>query len=224
MSFQPKKNPNPQGKGLVPVLADWASTRPMEFRARSSADLLFDWFVSTLVLSADFSFKPVVGQQYYLYLGGEVWSLSLIAPHEWHRLRSPKCLARCELLPDMTWAMRPLEGLEPDQELLGSLRARLEAFLTELDSDQPLEQALPGYRRDIPYYARMLATALGTSLRASAGAQSYEDRRSNGADLQSVAKNASENAPQSVLSLPARELRIAAQEQLSERLLLLAKK
>ncbi|MEO0435723.1 MAG: hypothetical protein AAF098_02310 [Pseudomonadota bacterium] len=223
MSFQPKKNPNPQGKGVVPVLADWASTRPMEYRARSSADLLFDWFVSALVLSARFSFKPVVGQRYYLYLEGEVWSLSLIAPHEWHRSRSAQCLARCELVHDMTWTMQPLEGLAPNQELLGSLRSRLEAFLTELDSDLPLEQALPGYRREIPYYARMLATALGASLRASAGTHNYDP--SVGDPSQRVAEaGTTESAPMSVLSLPVRELRIAAQEQLSERLLLLAKK
>lgn len=201
MSFQPKKNPNPQGKGLVPVLADWESTRPQEFRDRTSADLLFDWFVSALVLSAKFAFKPVVGQSYYLYLRDDDWSLSLIAPTEWSERRSTECLARCELQPDMAWAIKPVEGVTPNATLIASLRGRLEAFLTELDSEAPLEDALPGYRRDIPYYARMLATALGRTLRCSAELHQSKD----------------------LLVQPVRQLRLAAQGQIEERLLCLAR-
>ena len=61
------KNPNPQGKGLVPVLRDLGSLQAVAPAVKSSVDFLRDYCISSMVLAAKFSFKPVPGKDYYLY-------------------------------------------------------------------------------------------------------------------------------------------------------------
>jgi hypothetical protein len=169
MSRNPHKNPNPQGKGLVPLLADWQSTRPALIRSKAPAELLFDWFVSALVLSARFQFRPVPGQQYFLYLREGEWRLSLIGPEEWGDRACGDCLGACWLRDDMTWAIEADESLAATPALQQALATLAGSFAEELDSDDSLAAQLPGYRRELPYFQRMLATGLGSSLRQSVG-------------------------------------------------------
>ncbi len=169
MSRNPHKNPNPQGKGLVAVLADWHESRPQSVREKAPAELLRDWFASALVLSARFQFRPAPGQAYFLYCRDGDWQLSLVAPQEWRGVGPGACLGRCELRSDMTWTLEPAEDLEQQPELLKELSKLIDGFTAALGSEAPLSDQLPGYRRELPYYQRMLATALGASLRESAG-------------------------------------------------------
>ncbi|MFK8041201.1 hypothetical protein [Congregibacter sp.] len=170
MSRNPHKNPNPQGKGLVPVLAHWDETRPATVSAKAPAELLFDWFASVLVLSAKFQFKPAFGQLYYLYANGGEWQLSLVGPTEWGDRDMGDCLGTCGLNGDMTWSITPDEGIADNARLQEALSTLVDSFLRGLESDDALDDHLPGYRRDLPYYQRMLATGLGASLRGSAAA------------------------------------------------------
>ena len=171
MSRNPHKNPNPQGKGLVPVLADWQRTRPAAITRKAPAELLFDWFVSALVLSAQFRFQPVPQQRYHLYLKDGEWRLSLIGPAEWGDRDCGDCLGACWLREDMTWAIDADPALADTPALQQALATLAEGFVDELDGDVSLEASLPGYRRELPYFQRMLATGLGSSLR-----QSVDDR------------------------------------------------
>ncbi|MEM1402687.1 MAG: DUF2452 domain-containing protein [Pseudomonadota bacterium] len=168
MSRNPHKNPNPQGKGTVPVLADWAATRPQAAADKSPAVLLLDWFVSAIVLSAKFQFRPALGQQYFLYLGEDSWQLSLIAPHEWGERAPGEFLGECALRTDMTWQIEPDEAGLQEPAIRERLSELASSFTESLTEDNSLREALPGYRRDLPYYQRMLATGLGSSLQASA--------------------------------------------------------
>lgn len=168
MTRNPHKNPNPQGKGLVAILADWQDTRPRQLQDKAPAVLLRDWFTSALVLSASFRFRPAVGQAYYLYSRCGEWRLSLIGPDEWGRREAGACLGRCELRPDMTWSLEPASDLDTQPELLAELEQLVESFTEQLGDEHALADRLPGYRRDLPYHQRMLATALGASLRDSA--------------------------------------------------------
>ena len=94
-----KTNPNPQGKGLVPVLDAWQSLQPAAVAPKSAPRLLGDYMVSLLVLSAEFSFKPVPGKPYYLYWREGDWQLSLISPVEWGLRLPGECLGECQLAP-----------------------------------------------------------------------------------------------------------------------------
>lgn len=160
------KNPNPQGKGIVPVLADWYSLQPAELLARSAHDFLRDYCLSSLVLSADFNFKPVPGQPYYLYLTQKGWNLSLIAPEEWQDCRSDKFLGTCTLRSDMTWKV-DVAQLSDDSPITTSARDFVRAFVRTLTEQRTITEHLPVYAQELPYYRRMLAAAMSKSLKQS---------------------------------------------------------
>lgn len=158
---------NPQGKGHVGLLLDWDNTRPIGAQAKSSGQLLADYFTSMLVLSSSFKFKPVVGQTYYLYWIKSQWSLSLVSPSEWSDERREAYVGQCELHDDMTWTMNPSEDLSNRQAVLEAMADFHDAFVEKMDSDEPLEQTLPVYVAKLPYYQRLYASALTRSLRFS---------------------------------------------------------
>lgn len=160
------KKPNPQGKGVVPVLADWESVQPAEFRARSAQDFLRDYCLSSLVLAADFKFKPVPGQSYYLYLTQKGWNLSLVAPEEWQECRSDRFLGTCSLRSDMTWKV-DVAQLSDDSPVTNSARDFVCAFIQTLTEQSTITEHLPVYARELPYYRRMLAAAMSKSLKQS---------------------------------------------------------
>jgi len=192
MTSDPRtRNPNPQGKGLVPVLAHWHALRPRGAAAKGPAQLLLDLFASTLVLSARCDLRPVVGQRYYLYWDldrnlerapegdDSGWRLSLISPAEWGQRAPGHCLGPCWLREDMTWALDAEAALAADAVLRERVAALVQDFLERLDVDGPLEVQLPGYHRELPYYRRLLAAGLGASLRqslAAAGASAAQAR------------------------------------------------
>lgn len=167
-------NPNPQGKGLVPVLEHWESHRPTDVVAKPPRQLLGDYLVSLLILSASFGFKPIPGRGYYLYLCDGQWQLSLIAPWEWSRASARLYAGECELRTDMTWQLTPSENLQDYPELMAALEAFQAGFLELLSSDAPLEDDLPLYVARLPFYQRLLATGLSASVRRSTRAANRE--------------------------------------------------
>jgi hypothetical protein len=128
------KNPNPQGKGLVPLLRDWQTVQPAFCGQRSAVDFLRDYCVSSLVLAAQFRFKPVVGVPYFLYCGQQGWMLSLVGPDEWGQRLPGEYLARCRLRADMTWA---LEAAALDEHSLTTSRSTRGSCRTTRDCSQP---------------------------------------------------------------------------------------
>jgi hypothetical protein len=165
-------NPNPQGKGLVPVLEHWHSHQPTHIVAKTPRAFLGDYLVSLLVLSASFGFKPVPERGYYLYLCDGQWQLSLIAPWEWSSDAARLFAGECQLRTDMTWQLTPAHDLQDHPELIAALEAFHAGFIELLSSDAPLEDGLPLYVARLPFYQRLLATGLSASLRGSAQAGS----------------------------------------------------
>lgn len=160
-----KNNPNPQGKGLVPVLQDWHALRATTSMHKNAAAFLRDYCISSLVLGAHFKFKPVVGNIYYLYAGESQWALSLIGPHEWGEGMPGEFLAPCTLKPDMTWTF---EGDDlQDAPALTKLQIFIEGFVHAIQGQESIADELPYYVAKLPYYQRMLATALSSSLAQS---------------------------------------------------------
>jgi hypothetical protein len=163
-----QNNPNPQGKGCVPVLQDWAALRPQVPAPKAPADILRDYCLSALVLAARFRFRPVPGKPYYLYCGEQDWSLSLIAPQEWGRAMPGEFVAECCLQADMTWRLE-FGSLLADSAAGMRLQRFVEGFSGTLASQGSLVEGLPFYVRTLPYYQRMLATGLAVSLHHSIG-------------------------------------------------------
>ena len=160
--------PNPQGKGQVGFLLDWAYSSPRAVVAKRAPQLLADYFTSLLVLSAAFKFKPAFGKDYYLYAAGDGWSLSLISPDEWNDdARRCAFAGKCVLHTDSTWSITPSGNIGKAGAVNDALAAFYDGFIDKLRSQRVLEDDLPFYEAGLPYYQRLFAAALSRSLRGS---------------------------------------------------------
>ena len=167
---------NPQGKGLVPVLEAWHGAQPQGVGEKSAGRILTDYFVTLLILSADFDFRPVPGCAYYLYLCDTRWRLSLISPEEWGDRMPGSGLGRCRLQTDMTWSLELLADLHRDETMRDALVGFHSGFLELLERHETLEDGLPHYVAGLPYYRRLLAAGLATSLSQSLRLSGLADR------------------------------------------------
>ncbi len=158
-----QKNPNPQGKGMVPILRDWGTLQPVVLGPKSPAEFLRDYCVSSLILAAHFRFKPVVGRDYFLYASEHGWSLSLIAPHEWGQRRSGQFVASCRLRSDMTWDLDTSQ-MDEHSQAVTMAQTFIYGFFDTLAAQGSISRHLPFYVAHLPYYQRLLATALASSL------------------------------------------------------------
>lgn len=162
-------NPNPQGKGLRPVLAFLEESRASALRAQPKQikQISLELFTSLFVLESDFKFKPVRGNSYSLYQkNGRFW-LSPIRPDEWSETAYGRYIGECELHQDMTWSLEMCEEAAADAQLMASLEQRWETFEEAMAESETVEDALPRYQGQMPFYQRVYAFALAHSLRAS---------------------------------------------------------
>ena len=160
--------PNPQGKGLVGFLLDWAYSSPRNVVAKRAPQVMADYFTSLLVLSAGFKFKPVFNKDYYLYVDGGDWALSLVSPDEWNtEAKRRNFVGQCVLHDDATWSIEPSDNLGKEGPVAEALALFYEKFIDKLQSQSPLEDDLPFYEGTLPYYQRLFASALSRSLKGS---------------------------------------------------------
>ncbi len=158
---------NPQGKGSIGFLLDWARTEPRGVMAKPRRQLLAEFFTSMLVLSATFKFRPAIGVPTYLYWIDDDWSLSLIGPEQWSVERQSGFAGTCRLHPDMTWTIEPSPLLSGDNPVADAIARFYDAFADKLDTDLTLEEILPFHVGKLPYYQRLHASALSRSIRAA---------------------------------------------------------
>ena len=152
---------------MVPVLDQLRAIAPWDVAAKSPEQILRDYCLSSLVLSAIFKFRAVPGNSYHLYRVNQQWQLSLISPQEWGGRLPGAPVARCELAPDMTWSIVLTDNVNEDTSLINALQQFIRSFADRLASAQTLEASLPVYEVNLPYQQRMMATALSASLRGS---------------------------------------------------------
>lgn len=162
-----KADGNPEGKGVSGFLLDWYGSTPRGVVAKPERQVLAELFTSMLALSANFRYRPVVGQSNYLYWIDGDWSLSLIGPEQWSEERRAGFVGRVELQRDMTWTITLSDTLAGNQTVAGALRRFHEGFVEKLDTERVLEDILPRYIRALPYYRRLYAGALHRSLHAA---------------------------------------------------------
>ena len=162
-----QKKPNPQGKGMVPILRDWATVQPGKGVSKAPAMFLRDYCISSLVLAANFRFKPVLGKGYFLYVRDNEWIMSLIAPHEWGRTQPGAFLGRCLLRGDMTWEIQTPQAGEADEVALARAQDFIQGFVEAVAGQEAIGEHLPFYVSELPYYQRLLGTALAASLQRS---------------------------------------------------------
>lgn len=162
------KTPNPQGKGLVPVLETLAASRAaIAVPPKRIEQISSELFTSLFVLESDFKFKPVVGRSYWLYRKGERFWLSLLAPEEWSAAAFGQVIGECILQDDITWTLTLDEAAAQDRALLSRIEARQRAFEQRLEKAATIADALPVFDESLPFYQRVCAAALAASLRVS---------------------------------------------------------
>ena len=160
-----KADGNPEGKGLSGILNDWQQSRPQGVVSKPRRQILAEFFTSMLVLSAKFKYRPVVGKPNYLYWINGEWLLSLVSPQEWSAERRASFAGTCVLQLDRTWTIAPSRLLAEKNAVSAAIASFYKAFTEIMNTDLALEDILPVYVGTMPYYQRLNASALSSSLR-----------------------------------------------------------
>lgn len=162
------KDPNPQGKGLSPVLDSLTQSRPgIVVPPKQIDQISSELFTSLFVLKSECRFRPVVGKSYWLYRIDGRFKLLMLPPDQWSAGHPGRFIGECVLQEDITWTLTLDEDAAEDESLLNLIeeeRWRLEQSLEEAGT---VEDALPGYIASMPFYCRLLVYGLCSSLRLS---------------------------------------------------------
>lgn len=162
--------PNPQGKGLVPVLQELTSRKAMIDTgsydyAHATHSILQDYIISRLILCADFKFKPVVNMPYYLYVKNQTIKLSLISPTEWTDSQFGTYICTCQLKPSSCWHISSQNKSASATSSLAAVISQLKnTLLSDLFTDQSLQSTLPFYDERLDFHQRVLANALASRI------------------------------------------------------------
>ncbi|MGD8571357.1 MAG: DUF2452 domain-containing protein [Gammaproteobacteria bacterium] len=166
MEKQP--NPNPQGKGLVPILDSLAESRTqIDVPPKHIDQISSELFTSLFVLHSKFQFKPVVGKSYWLYRRGQTFHLSMIAPEEWGSSSFGQYVGECVLQQDITWTLTLDNAAAQDNELMALIELRRREFERAMNNAESVDSILPVYLKGLPFYQRVFASALAGSLSTS---------------------------------------------------------
>ena len=160
--------PNPQGKGLVPVLDSLAESRArIAVPPKHINQITSELFTSLFVLHSKFQFKPVVGKSYWLYRRNKSFQLSMIGPQEWGGDGFGQYIGECILQKDVTWTLKLDDSAAKDDALMHLIAERRKEFERTLGSVDAVDSMLPVYLESLPFYQRVFASALASSLQTS---------------------------------------------------------
>lgn len=163
-----QKTPNPQGKGLAPVLQELAGCRPRRSPPPKHVDQVSgELFTSLFVLNSEFAFRPVAGRSYWLYRIDGRFKLLLLGPDQWSAGHPGDFIAECVLQEDVTWSLALAPAAARDTKLVRRIEAERRRLQRALAQAPDLDAAMPVYLARLPFYRRLLAYGLGGSLRAS---------------------------------------------------------
>lgn len=163
------KNPNPQGKGLVPVIDSLVESRArITVPPKHIDQIASELFTSLFVLHSKFQFKPVVEKSYWLYRRRDnSFHLSMIDPKEWGGTSFGQFIGECVLQQDITWSLTLDDEAAKDEELLSLIENRRRQFENTMHDADSIDDILPVYLDSLPFYQRVFASALANSLKES---------------------------------------------------------
>ncbi len=160
--------PNPQGKGLSPILDSLSEYKRLSAAApKHITQVSTELFTSLFILESQIRFKPVVERSYWLYYKNGSWQLSMISPEQWHSAQSGEYFGECRLLRDLTWSLALSDNAAQNAELMALLDQRRQDFEQQLNSVEQLQASLPVYVDSFSFYSRVLASGLAYSLGSS---------------------------------------------------------
>ena len=163
-----KKQANPQGKGLVPILESLAESRALiSVVPKHINQISSELFTSLFVLHSQFQFKPVVDKRYWLYQRKKQFQLSLISPDEWGSNSFGLFVGECVLQQDITWTLTLDNKAANDKALMSYIENKRHEFEQALVIADSVDNVLPFYLEGLPFYQRVYASALANSLKKS---------------------------------------------------------
>ena len=163
------KNPNPQGKGLVPIMDELACRRLVATEPPTAAEnsLVRTYALSRLILCAEFHFKPVCHTDYYLYEKNHSLKLSMISPKQWGDTKFGNYIGLCQLKEDMTWTLAGGNDGSSISALKNALDQLQDNLLSDFATSDNLLKHLPFYDSRLPFHRRVLANGLAKNIDAA---------------------------------------------------------
>ena len=162
-------NPNPQGKGLTPLLQgldQHCLDRLLPPKQIEQVEM--ELFTSMFVLQSEFRFNPVPNRTYFLYQKEGTYRLLLVGPHEWGS--TPylgRYIGSCVLHNDRTWTLALDPAMEHDLEFMAHITSEQNKLQQVLEHADTLEDILPVFEESFGYHGRILVFILGKSLSIS---------------------------------------------------------
>ena len=161
-------NPNPQGKGLRPVLdALIEAKQHCVVQHKQIHQISAELFTSLLILESQIRFKPVFEKPYWLYQKNGQYHLSLIHPQQWSYQQAGDYVGECQLHTDLTWSLELSDETLNNPRLMAHFQQRRTQFDEQLATAVKFQDALPRYVSSFSYYSRVMASGLAHSLGAS---------------------------------------------------------
>tara|TARA_B110000305_G_C19420345_1_gene630545 strand:- start:1467 stop:2033 length:567 start_codon:yes stop_codon:yes gene_type:complete len=158
-------NPNPQGKGLVPILQGLDRHRLDRLLPPKKIDQVqMELFTSMFVLKSEIRFSPLPNQRYYLYQTDGRYKLLLVGPQQWCTPYRGRYIGECILHDDRTWSMALDPAMAHDTKFMAHIEQEQEKLQSALESAETVEDVLPVFEGALGYNSRILAYILGKSL------------------------------------------------------------
>jgi hypothetical protein len=162
------KSANPQGKGLVAVLDSLQlAKKHLQVSAKNIQQISSELFTSLFILNSQIRFKPTTKQIYWLYVKNKQYQLSLIAPGQWTPAKYGRFIGACELQTDLTWTLELSDDCVNDQAFMLEVTYQRLQLEEKMQQAEKIDDVLPVYLETLPYYSRVLASALAYSLQRS---------------------------------------------------------
>jgi hypothetical protein len=159
------ENPNPQGKGLVPILQGIDRHRLDRLLPPKKIDQVqMELFTSMFVLKSDIRFNPVPGEGYFLYQTDGRYKLLMVGPTEWSTPYRGRYIGECILHEDRTWSMALDPAMTHDEAFMQEITAQQDKLQAALEQAETVADVLPVFEEALGYNSRILAYILGKSL------------------------------------------------------------
>ena len=162
------KPANPQGKGLVAVLDSLQQAKKfLQVSPKNIQQIGSELFTSLFVLNSEIRFKPMPKKTYWLYFKANQYRLSLIAPEQWAPEKYGRFIGACELQTDLTWTLEVSTDCLNDPAFIQAIADQRQELEEKMQQAERIDDVLPVYVETLPFYARVLASALAYSLKQS---------------------------------------------------------
>lgn len=158
-------NPNPQGKGLVPLFQGLDRHRLDRLLPPKKIDQVqMELFTSMFVLKSEIRFNPIPDRAYFLYQTDGRYKLLMVGPLEWTAPYRGRYIGKCILHQDRTWSMDLDAAMTSDEAFMRDITAEQDKLQQALENATCVQDVLPVFEEAMGYNSRLLAYILGKSL------------------------------------------------------------